>query len=48
MVIDEDFQISQILGIPVHGLIGFDLLKDFVVEIDYDNHKLTLTKPEYS
>ena len=47
MVIDENFQISQILGIPVHGLIGFDLLKDFVVEIDYDNHKLTLTKPEY-
>lgn len=47
MVIDENFQISQILGIPVHGLIGFDLFKDFVVEIDYDNSKLTLTKPEY-
>jgi len=47
MVIDENFQISQILGLPVHGLIGFDLFKDFVVEIDYENNKLTLTKPEY-
>ena len=47
MIIDEHFQISQILGLPVHGLIGFDLFKDFVVEIDYDNQKLTLTKPEY-
>ena len=47
MVIDENFQISQILGIPVHGLIGFDLFKDFVVEIDYEADKLTLTKPEY-
>ncbi|WP_163715267.1 aspartyl protease family protein [Mangrovibacterium lignilyticum] len=47
MVIDDDFQISQILGLPVHGLIGFDLFKDFVVEIDYDNHKLTLIKPKY-
>ena len=47
MIIDDNFQISQILGIPVHGLIGFNLFKDFVVEIDYSNSKLTLTKPEY-
>ncbi|HKJ41074.1 MAG TPA: aspartyl protease family protein [Sunxiuqinia sp.] len=47
MVINDNFQISQILGIPVHGLIGFDLFKDFVVEIDYNNEKLTVIKPEY-
>ena len=47
MIINDNFQISQILGIPVHGLIGFDLFKDFVVEIDYNNEKLTVTKPEY-
>ena len=47
MVIDENFQISHILGIPVHGLIGFNLFKDYVVKIDYENHKITLTKPEY-
>lgn len=47
MVINENFQISHILGIPVHGLIGFNLFKDYVVKIDYSSHKITLTKPEY-
>lgn len=47
MVINENFQISHILGIPVHGLIGFNLFKDYVVKIDYEQHKLTLTKPEH-
>ena len=47
MIINENFQISQILGIPVHGMIGFNLFKDYVVKIDYETHKITLTKPEF-
>ncbi|HCY41622.1 MAG TPA: hypothetical protein DHV48_09755 [Prolixibacteraceae bacterium] len=47
MVINENFQISHILGIPVHGLIGFNLFKDYVVKIDYTDHRITLTKPEF-
>jgi len=47
MIIDENFQISHILGIPVHGLIGFNLFKDYIVEIDYISERLTLHKPEY-
>lgn len=47
MVINEDFQISQILGIPVHGMIGFNMFKDYVVKIDYPARKITLTKPEH-
>ena len=47
MVINENFQISHILGIPVHGLIGFNLFKDYVVKIDYAEHEITLIKPEY-
>jgi hypothetical protein len=47
MVINENFQISHILGIPVHGLIGFNLFKDYVVKIDYVEHKITLIKPEF-
>jgi len=47
MIISENFQISHILGIPVHGLIGFNLFKDYVVKIDYTDHKITLIKPEY-
>ncbi len=47
MVIDENFQISHILGVPVHGLIGFNLFKDYIVEIDYNSEKLTLHRPEH-
>lgn len=47
MIIDENFQISHMLGIPVHGLIGFNLFKDYVVNIDYVTEKITLYKPEY-
>ena len=46
MIIDENFQISQVIGIPVHGLIGFDLFKDFIVEIDYQQNELAVIKPE--
>ena len=35
------------LGMPVHGLIGFNLFKDYIVHIDYLNEKITLYKPEY-
>lgn len=47
LVLDESFQISQMLGIPVHGLIGFNLFKDYIVRIDYINEKLTLYDPEH-
>lgn len=47
MIIDEHFQISQVLGLPVHGLIGFDLFKDFVVEVDYQASRLTLIRPRH-
>ncbi len=47
MIIDENFQISHMLGIPVHGLIGFNLFKDYIVEIDYINEQITLNRPEY-
>lgn len=47
MIIDEDFQISHMLGIPVHGLIGFNLFKDYIVRIDYQSEKITLYRPEH-
>jgi hypothetical protein len=47
MIIDENFQISHMLGLPVHGLIGFNLFKDYIVKIDYSSEKLTLYRPEH-
>ena len=47
MIIDENFQISHMLGMPVHGLIGFNLFKDYIVKINYFDEEITLFKPEY-
>ena len=41
VVLDEKINFSPRLGFPVHGLIGFDLLRDFIVEINYQSKKLT-------
>lgn len=47
VILDETFQISQILGMPVHGLIGFDFFRHYIVKIDYVNKKIELTKPQF-
>ncbi|MDA3879517.1 MAG: aspartyl protease family protein [Prolixibacteraceae bacterium] len=47
VILDESFQISQILGMPVHGLVGFDLFRHYIVEIDYQREKIELTKPQF-
>lgn len=33
------------LGVPIHGIIGFDILKDFIVEINYANQYLQFHNP---
>ncbi len=43
----EQFDFSARLGENVHGLIGYDLLKNFVVEINYQKKLLTFTKKEF-
>ncbi len=40
VVLDKDINFSPQLGIPVHGIIGADLFKDFVVEVKYTSKKL--------
>lgn len=45
LVMDAGINFSPTLGIPVHGIIGFDLFRDFVVEIDYIKRVLKLHDP---
>jgi hypothetical protein len=37
---------SNVEGIPALGLVGYEVFKRFVVRIDYESGKLTLTEPE--
>ena len=41
---EPDF--SNLLGIPIHGLLGYTLFKDFIIEINYDGHYLILHTPK--
>lgn len=46
VVFDSSINFTPRLGIPVHGIIGFDLFRDFTVEINYSSKYLRLHKPE--
>lgn len=46
-VFDADLNFAPRLGIPVHGILGYDLFKDLVVEINYSRKFIRLTEPEY-
>ncbi|NNJ89535.1 MAG: PDZ domain-containing protein [Eudoraea sp.] len=47
VVLDKDINFSPSLGIPIHGIIGFDLFRDFVVDINYSNKSIKFIDPKY-
>lgn len=47
VVLEEDIlELSEYLGLPIHGIFGHDLFKNFVVTVDFASYEITLTKPE--
>lgn len=44
IVINQEFNFSSNIGIPVNGIIGYDFFKNHLVEIDYDRKKITVHK----
>ena len=47
VVVDKSMNFSPNLGIPVHGIIGYDLFRDFVVDINYKNNAIRFYDPHY-
>lgn len=45
-IFDEYLNFSPRLGFPVHGIIGYDFFKDFIVEIKYSTGAIKLYDPE--
>ena len=45
--IDADISFASTFGIAIHGMIGYDLLKHFIVKIDYGRKKITFYDPKY-
>lgn len=46
VVLDKSINFSPALGIPVHGIIGYDLFRDFVVELNYASKSIKFHNPE--
>lgn len=46
LVFDKDINFSPRIGFPVHGIIGYDFFKDFVVKINYSSKTITLYDPK--
>ena len=47
VVLDKSLNFSPALGIPIHGIIGYDLFRDFVVEMNYSSRNIKLHDPEF-
>lgn len=45
IITDETINFTSRLGVPVHGIIGYDILKDFIVEINYGKKFIRLNDP---
>lgn len=46
IILNEDLlELSETLGMPVHGLIGYDFFDSFIVEIRYAAQRIVIRKP---
>ncbi len=45
LILDDSFDLSSKLGITIHGIIGYEILKDFIVEINYGKKRITFYNP---
>jgi len=46
VVFDNSINFTSRLGVDVHGIIGYDIFKDFIVEINYSSKFIRLNKHE--
>ncbi len=48
IVLKKDvLKLSELVGTPIHGLIGYDLFERFVVTVDFQHRQLLLQLPKY-
>jgi len=46
VVLDEEINFSARIGFNIHGIIGYDLFKNFIVEVNYSKKRLKFYNPE--
>jgi hypothetical protein len=47
VILDEDFlELSAYVGVPVHGIFGYDVFNNFVVTIDFSKKEIVLMRQD--
>ncbi|GAB2554169.1 pepsin/retropepsin-like aspartic protease family protein [Spirosoma aerophilum] len=47
VILDEDIlKLSEYVGTPVHGIFGYEIFANFVVNVDFQRHEIMLMKPD--
>ena len=46
-IYDPELNFAPKLGVPIHGIVGFDFLKNFIVEINYSKRYIKISDPKY-
>lgn len=46
VLMEDVFNLSTRMGMPVHGIIGYDIFRNFIVKINYNSKSLTLYRPD--
>ncbi|HEY4650219.1 MAG TPA: aspartyl protease family protein [Pontibacter sp.] len=46
VLLQDVFDLSSRMGMPIHGIIGYDIFKNFIVKINYSTRILTLYRPD--
>jgi hypothetical protein len=44
VILDQSFNLSSQIGIPVNGIIGYQFFKDNLIRVDYANKKIIVYK----
>ncbi|WP_340153164.1 aspartyl protease family protein [uncultured Marivirga sp.] len=48
LILKEDYlNLQKNLGIKIHGILGYDFFKNFIVRVDYKNELMKFYRPEY-
>ncbi|GAB3986718.1 hypothetical protein GCM10028807_04730 [Spirosoma daeguense] len=47
VILDEDvLKLSEYVGTPVHGIFGYEIFANFVVNVDFQRREITISKPD--
>ncbi len=47
VILDNEFQLSARMGIPIQGILGYSVFSNFIVSINYDYKQITFYKPDH-